>query len=107
MQLYRLAKEEYIRDLSGTGARLYGGRWNKKGMPMLYTSEHRSMALLELFVHRSQRLMTDNIVLLYLSLTYQRELTKLTTDPFLHNLTRTPYPLSLYTLRAPLHSSLI
>jgi len=51
MILYRIAKNEYIRDLNGTGARRYGGRWNKPGIPVLYTSEARSLALLELIVH--------------------------------------------------------
>jgi len=51
MILYRIAKTEYIRDLNGTGARIYGGRWNKPGIPVLYTSGTRSLALLELIVH--------------------------------------------------------
>jgi len=68
MQLYRLAKEKYIRDLSGTGARLYGGRWNEKGISMLYTSEHCSLALLELLVHTPHNLIPDDTCLLKLNL---------------------------------------
>lgn len=51
MVLYRLAKKPYVKDLSGTGAQLYGGRWNPQGMACLYTSMHVSLALLERFVH--------------------------------------------------------
>lgn len=34
----------------GEGARLYGGRRNPKGWPMIYTAESQSLALLELMV---------------------------------------------------------
>ncbi len=51
MVVYRIAKTEYIEDLAGTGARLFGGRWNHKGVGMIYTSETRALAILEYLVH--------------------------------------------------------
>ena len=38
-------------DLSGKGAELSGGRWNRKGTPMLYTSSSIALACLESVVH--------------------------------------------------------
>ena len=51
MQLYRIAKAEYITDTTGAGARIYGGRWNRKGTAVIYTSESRALAVLESLVH--------------------------------------------------------
>ncbi len=53
MVLYRISSKLHARDLSGTGAALYGGRWNPKGLPMLYTSEHVSLAALEIVANLS------------------------------------------------------
>jgi RES domain-containing protein len=38
-------------DLSGKGAEVTGGRWNRKGTPMIYASISRSLACLETVVH--------------------------------------------------------
>jgi len=53
MFLYRISKSAHIRDLTGAGARLYGGRWNHRGVPLIYTSESRSLATVEYLVHLS------------------------------------------------------
>lgn len=51
--VYRMAHPIHARDLSGNGARLYGGRWNKKGTGLIYTSTSRSLAAFEALVHMS------------------------------------------------------
>ena len=53
MKVFRISKCNYIDDLSGTGAALYGGRWNSKGIYILYTAATASLALLETIVHTS------------------------------------------------------
>ena len=47
MIVYRIGRTKYAHDLTGEGARLYGGRWNHKLIPCIYTSESRALALLE------------------------------------------------------------
>ena len=53
MILYRIANARYADDLSGSGARLYGGRWNSEGRAMVYLASSRSLAILESLVHLS------------------------------------------------------
>ncbi len=47
MNAYRIGKNEYIKDLSGEGGRLYGGRWNYPEYRVLYASESLALAILE------------------------------------------------------------
>ena len=51
MVVFRIARKERIQDLSGIGAQLFGGRWNDKGVPAIYTSSSLSLAALEILVH--------------------------------------------------------
>lgn len=50
--VYRFAPEMFSNDLSGNGARFFGGRWNNIGIPAVYTSFTISLALVELFIHK-------------------------------------------------------
>jgi RES domain-containing protein len=63
MVVYRIAKKQYARDLSGFGARSHGGRWNEKGIPVIYTSESRALATVELLVHLPLALVPGNLSL--------------------------------------------
>ncbi|AYL96849.1 RES family NAD+ phosphorylase [Mucilaginibacter celer] len=63
MILYRIVKCSYANDLSGTGARLYGGRWNSEGRAMLYTASSRALAVLEVLVHLQPLIVPDNFCL--------------------------------------------
>lgn len=53
---YRIVKAKYVASgvaaaFDGEGARRTGGRWNPVGIPMVYTSQHASLAVLEMLVH--------------------------------------------------------
>lgn len=60
MVVYRIAKWEYLEDLSGIGARLFGGRWNEEGHPVIYSSEHLSLAVLELLANNIRKLIDQD-----------------------------------------------
>ena len=51
MIVYRLSKQSFINDLSGYGAEKTGGRWNSKGIAVLYTAASRALAVVEVAVH--------------------------------------------------------
>src|SRR5665213_3114986 len=63
MVLYRIVKCSYANDLSGTGARLYGGRWNSEGKSAIYLASSRSLAVLEVLVHLPPLMIPDNYCL--------------------------------------------
>ncbi len=66
--LYRIGKTKRIKDLTGEGARLYGGRWNLKGTPVLYTSDSTALATLETLVHFPLHLMPSERSIMTLQL---------------------------------------
>lgn len=51
MILHRIGGNRHINDLSGEGASLNGGRWNRVGVPVLYTSLSVALSAWEYFVH--------------------------------------------------------
>lgn len=50
MRVWRLTRRAFA-DLSGDGARRYGGRWTSPGRPAIYTATSQALALLEVIVH--------------------------------------------------------
>lgn len=69
IKLYRICTTEHISDLSGTGARIYGGRWNHPGYPIVYSSGSRSLAALEFLVHVPMALAPDNLSIAEITIT--------------------------------------
>jgi RES domain-containing protein len=55
MQVWRLCRAQFAPSaFDGEGAKLYGGRWNHKGLPVVYASATLSLAVLEVLVpHRA------------------------------------------------------
>lgn len=69
MLAWRLCRAPFA-DLTGTGARLYGGRWNSRGRPLVYTASTAALALLEVRVHLDlpPELLPDDYVLVTIDL---------------------------------------
>lgn len=52
MRLYRITPGRFAHDMTGEGARLYGGRWSPPGLPVIHTAESVALAALEFLVHQ-------------------------------------------------------
>jgi RES domain-containing protein len=52
IEAYRITKEpNSAKAFSGQGAKDWGGRWNGRGVAVVYTAAHRSLSILEVLVH--------------------------------------------------------
>ncbi|MDD2878288.1 MAG: RES family NAD+ phosphorylase [Acidiphilium sp.] len=67
--VWRITKRRYA-DLSGTGAKLAGGRWNSPGVAVVYCADHSALAALEVRVHLDlpPELLPDDFVLMKIEL---------------------------------------
>lgn len=64
MEAWRITRARKSADaFSGDGARLFGGRWNSPGIPMVYTAGSRSLAILEVLAHLTKSALLNHYVL--------------------------------------------
>lgn len=62
MRVWRVTRRTHTgQPLSGEGARLYGGRWNHIGVPIVYTSQTLSLVVLEYLVNVSIGHLPDDL----------------------------------------------
>lgn len=64
MIVFRLSKSIYANDLTGRGAEKAGGRWNSKGISMVYTSESRALCTTEIAVHTPLGILPEDYVII-------------------------------------------
>jgi len=63
MVLYRISNCRHAKDFSGTGAKLFGGRWNSIGVPLHYMASSRALAALEVLANKSSMSDSKNLCL--------------------------------------------
>lgn len=64
MIVHRLTRSKYAKELSGIGAKIAGGRWNSRGVEVIYTAANRSLAMAEIAVHLSYDLIPHDYMML-------------------------------------------
>ncbi len=85
MIIYRLAVEQYANDLSGTGSKLLGGRWNSINIPMLYTTQNISLAVLEIIVNTERIHIPKSYMLLKMNISDDLDLNTISNEKLKKN----------------------
>jgi len=63
MRVWRIVRSRFIESaFSGEGARLYAGRWNPVGVPVVYCTTSLPMAALDVFVHLQPRTAPSDLI---------------------------------------------
>jgi RES domain-containing protein len=63
MRFWRICRSRYAAEAaSGEGARLFGGRWNSRGVPMVYASTSLALAAVETFVNLEPNLRPNDLI---------------------------------------------
>jgi RES domain-containing protein len=63
MKFWRICRRRYAGEAaSGEGARLYGGRWNSRGVRVAYASTSLALAAVETFVNLEPNLRPEDLV---------------------------------------------
>src|SRR3954453_21124446 len=63
MLFWRICRRRYAAEAAaGEGARLYGGRWNSRGIPVVYASTSLALAALETFINLEPKLVPNDLV---------------------------------------------
>jgi RES domain-containing protein len=90
VRVWRVCREPFA-GLDGKGAELKGGRWNSPGRPVVYTSNHLSLAILEVLVHLEVDFedLPDDYVSVEIDIPDNVVAEELKTDIDVHNITVT------------------
>ncbi len=81
IRVWRLCQAAHRAEaFTGEGARRYGGRWNHKGRPAVYTAATQSLAALEVLVHADSDLMPNDFLVFAVDIPADSALERLTPD---------------------------
>ena len=69
MIVWRICREKFVaKALEGIGAKMFGGRWNRVGEPMVSSSSSASLAAFETLVHTDPSLAPSDLHLVEISI---------------------------------------
>lgn len=92
MIVYRLSKSKFARELSGKGAERSGGRWNSKGVAVVYTSGSRALCVAEIAVHTGLGIVPDGYEMVTIEIPDKIPLFEVTADQLPKDWKSIPHP---------------
>jgi len=98
MIVYRLSNKKYKNDLSGKGAERSGGRWNSKGVALLYTCQSRALCTAEIAVHTPLGIVPSNYWLTTIEIPGSAPLLEINPDSLTKDWKSFPHPHSTQLL---------
>jgi len=98
IEAWRLLKHRFLKHaFDGEGARLYGGRWNSPGSPVIYCSATASLVVLEVFANVQRADLAQEYVLIACS--FSASLVEIVqTESLPRDWRRSPAPAALQAL---------
>lgn len=94
MEVYRLSREQFARQLSGKGTALRGARWNSAGVEVIYVATNRSLAMAEVAVHLSLATLPNDYRMVTLVIPDEVRIKKLSAADLPNNWNQFPHPQS-------------
>ncbi len=94
MKLWRLCRKKHIA-FDGEGSRLAGGRWNRHGTAVVYTSATLSLAVLEYFVNLPRAAAPRDLVAISAEVPGDLPMTSIEEDALPRNWRKYPAPEAL------------
>jgi RES domain-containing protein len=94
VHLYRIEKQAYINTFPPRGSLFAEGRWNRRGMWVVYTSETVALAKLEALANSGSKL-PDNRYLTTIDLNDQSPVVDIPMESLPSNWNKVPYPKDL------------
>lgn len=94
MEVYRLSREQFARQLSGKGTALRGARWNSAGVEVIYVATNRSLAMAEVAVHLSLATLPNDYRMVTLMIPDEVRIKKLSAADLPNNWNQFPHPQS-------------
>ena len=98
MEIFRLSREKFAKELSGKGAAFKGARWNSLGVELIYTASNSSLAMAEVAVHFTYATLPSDYMMITIFIPDDISILKLRPTDLPTDWNAFPHPMSTQTV---------